>query len=80
MLKGETVHFQSIENHLFQTSVLFNSYDNLKLQSCKLYNKKYKIASTKVTSPEIFGFIAVLVLKVLSHKVLFMNRKDNRNC
>ena len=52
----------------------------LKVQSCKLYNKKYMIASTQITKTEIFAFIAVLVLKLLSHKVLFINRKDNRNC
>ena len=38
------------------------------------------IASTHITSTEIFGFIAVLVFKLLSRKVLFKNRKDNRNC
>ena len=38
------------------------------------------IASTQITNTEIFAFIAVLVFKLLSRKVLFMNRKDNRNC
>ena len=28
----------------------------------------------------IFAFIAVLVFKLISRKVLFINRKDNRNC
>ena len=27
----------------------------------------------------MFAFIAVLIFKLLSHKVLFINRKDNRN-
>ena len=36
---------------------------NLKAQSCKLYNNKYKIASTQTTNNEILTFIAVLVLK-----------------
>ena len=53
---------------------------SLKVQSCKLYNNKYKIASTQITNTEIFAFIAVLVFKLLSRKVLFINRKDNRNC
>ena len=38
------------------------------------------IASTQITNTEIFGFIAVLVFKSLSRKVLFINRKDNGNC
>ena len=38
------------------------------------------IASTQITSTEIFAFIAVLVFKLLNRKVLFINRKDNRNC
>ena len=52
----------------------------LKVQSCKLYNNKYMIASTQITNTEIFTFIAVLVFKLLSRKILFINRKDNRNC
>ena len=39
------------------------------------------IASTQITNIEIFPFKAlVLVFQLLSHKVLFINRKDNRNC
>ena len=38
------------------------------------------IASTKITNPNIFVFIAVLVFKLLSHKVLFIKRKYNINC
>ena len=53
---------------------------DLKVQSCKLYNNKCMIASTKITNNEIFAFTAVLVFKLLSRKVLFINRKDNRNC
>ena len=37
------------------------------------------IASAQITNTEIFAFIAALVLKSLSRKVLFTNRKDNRN-
>ena len=51
----------------------------LKLQSCKLYNNKYMIASTQIANTGIFAFIAVLFKKILSLKVLFINRKDNRN-
>ena len=38
------------------------------------------IASTQITNAEIFAFIAVLVLKLLSRKVLFVNRENNGNC
>ena len=52
---------------------------NLKVQSCKLYNSKYMTASTQITNTGIFTFIAVPVFKLLSRKVLFVNKKDNRN-
>ena len=50
------------------------------VQSCKLYNNKYMIASaqitrTEITSTEIFVFVAVLVFQLLNLKVLFINRK-----
>ena len=41
---------------------------------------KKMIASAQITHTEIFSFIAVLVFKLLSRKVVFINRKDNRNC
>ena len=53
---------------------------HLKVQPCKLYNNKYMIVSTPLTNTEISAFIAVPVFKLLSRKVLFINRKDNRNC
>ena len=34
---------------------------SLRVQSCKLYNKTYIIASTQITNTETFAFIAVLV-------------------
>ena len=37
------------------------------------------IASTQVTNTEIAAFIAVLVFKFMSRKVLSTNRKGNRN-
>ena len=52
----------------------------LKVQSRILNNNKYMIASMQTTNTGIFAFIAVLVFKLLSRKVLFINRKDNRNC
>ena len=35
------------------------------------------IPSTQITNTEIFAFIVVLVFKLLSLKVIFINRKDN---
>ena len=37
------------------------------------------IASTQITNTDIFAFITVLVFKLLSGKILLINRKDNRN-
>ena len=37
------------------------------------------ITSTQIRNLEIFAFMAVLVFKFLGRKVLFINRKDNRN-
>ena len=38
------------------------------------------ITLTQIRNIEIFAFITVLVLKLLSRKVLFINRKHKRNC
>ena len=38
------------------------------------------ITSKQIANTEIYVFIAVLIFKLLSRKVLFINRKDNRNC
>ena len=37
------------------------------------------IASTQVNT-EIFAFMALLVFKLLSDKILLINKKDNGNC
>ena len=36
------------------------------------------ITSTQITNTKISAFIAVLIFKLMSCKVLFINRKDNR--
>ena len=41
---------------------------HLNVQSCKLHNNKYIIASTQITNTEIFIFKAVLVFKLLNRK------------
>ena len=51
------------------------AFDELKVQSCRLYNNKYMFASTQITNTERFAFIAVLVFKLLSLKVLFITKK-----
>ena len=38
------------------------------------------IALTQITNTEIFAFIDILFFKLWSRKVLFRNKKDNRNC
>ena len=48
---------------------------NLKAQSCRLCNK-YMIASTQITSAEVFAFIAVLVFKLSSRKLFFVNKRQ----
>ena len=42
-------------------------------------NKKHVISPTQIKNNEMFEFIAVLVFELLSCKVLFISRKDNRN-
>ena len=37
------------------------------------------IASTNITNTENFSFIGFLVFRLLSRKILFTNRKGNRN-
>ena len=41
-----------------------------------IYNK-YMIVSTQITNTEIFAFIAALIFKLLSRKVLFINKNDD---
>ena len=55
-----------------------NVSKTLQVQSYKLHNNKYMIDSTQLTNAEVFLFIAVLVLKLLSRKVLFINRKKQK--
>ena len=66
--------------HIYIYIYIIYIYTCNKVQSCKLDNNKYMIASTQISCSEIFALIAVLVFKLLNNKVLFINRKDNRNC
>ena len=38
------------------------------------------ITLIQITNTEIFTFVAALAFKLMSRKVLFIKRKDNRNC
>ena len=38
------------------------------------------IVSTQITNTEVSAFIPVIDFKLLNRKILFMNKKDNRNC
>ena len=65
----------------------YKIYTSLKVQSFKLNNTKYMIASwismiasTQITNTELFAFIAILVFTLLTGNVLLINRKDNSNC
>ena len=49
----------------------------IKVQSCKLNNSKYIIASAQTANTAAFVFTADLVFKLMSHK---QTGKDNRNC
>ena len=60
--------------------LLYLRYFALKVQSYKLCNNKYMITLMQISNSEIFAVIAVLGFKLLSCKVFFINRKDNRNC
>ena len=38
------------------------------------------IAAIQITNTEFFTLTSALVFQLLGSKVLFINRKDNRNC
>ena len=75
---SKNIFFHLWNFHPKLTSVNFNlplSSKSLKVQvqSCKLCDSRYMITSTQIN-------MAVLVFKLLSRTVLFINRKHNRNC
>ena len=51
----------------------------IKIQSCDLYNNKYMIASIQITQNEVFTSRAVEAFKLVGNRVLFIDKKDNRN-
>ena len=71
---GKVIFFVGTPLDLLKVCVIHQKV-GLKVQPCKLYNDKYMIALTQVNN----GIFAFLAFKLLSRKVLFLNRKDNRN-
>ena len=63
-----------LQKNFVKIKIWVDFYFNLKVQSCKLYDNKYMIASVQIKNTEIVTFVSVLVLKLLSRKVLFTNR------
>ena len=63
-----------LQKNLVKIKIWVDFYFNLKVQSCKLYDNKYMIASIQIKNTDIVTFVSVLVLKLLSRKVLFTNR------
>ena len=57
---------------------VFESY--IKGAVMQIAYNKYLIASTRITNTEVYAFTAILVSTLMIRKVLFINRKDNRNC
>ena len=47
----------------------------LKVQPCKSNNNEYMIASTQITNTEIFAFIAVPVLNLLTRNFYLQTEK-----
>ena len=76
LLKCFSLNFKDCSKKMYSCS---GAVRYLQVQSCKLYIDICMIASTQITNTEIFAFIPVLVFKLLSRKVLSINRKGSRN-
>ena len=75
------IKLRSKRNKMLSNLIFITHFwKNLAPWSCELYNNKCMIASTQIANTEIFPFAAALVFKLLTCKVLFINRKDNKNC
>ena len=71
-IQSECGKIRTRKNSVFGYFSRSDSYAN--------YVITHMIASTQITNTEIFAFIDVRVFELLSRKVLFINRKSNRNC
>ena len=64
---------KKIQKELLKSSLLFKIIENFT-------GKYYKIISaSSFKNAEIFAFVFFLVFKLLSCKIVFLNRKDSRN-
>ena len=78
---GFTIHDFAIQNSsivMLIKSEITDKRLKSKVQSCKLYNSKYIIASTQITNTGSFEFMTVLLFKLLSRKVLFLSYKTGK--
>ena len=60
---------------IYPVGIYLLKVNNEKIQSCKLYNKQYIIASTQITNTKIVAFIAILVFNLLNCEFLFIKEK-----
>ena len=71
---GRAKKHQSIDEGSFYSNTSYG-FEYKKVQ----HQNKYMIVSTQISNTEIFAF-SCSNFQVTDHEVLFINRKDNRNC
>ena len=64
---------KKIQKELLKSSLLFKIIENFTGKYCKI------ISASSFKNAEIFAFVFFLVFKLLSCKIVFINRKDSRN-
>ena len=64
---------KKIQKELLKSSLLFKIIENFTGKYCKI------IVASSFKNAEIFAFVFFLVFKLLSCKIVFINRKDSRN-
>ena len=64
---------KKIQKELLKSSLLFKIIENFTGKYCKI------ISASSFKNAEIFAFVFFLVFKLLSCKIVFLNRKDSRN-
>ena len=64
---------KKIQKELLKSSLLFKIIENFTGKYCKI------ISASSFKNAEIFAFVFFLVFKLLSCKIVFLNRKNSRN-
>ena len=64
---------KKIQKELLKSSLLFKIIENFTGKYCKI------IVASSFKNAEIFELVFFLVFKLLSCKIVFVNRKDSRN-